>query len=138
MKYLIAAVFLFVLGLVFGVFTQPVSAHEDITGSITSNTTWQTGKVYVVYGTVTVDSGVVLTIEPGAIVKFNSGASMAVFGSVIADGTSGSEIYLTSIRDDSIGGDTNGDGANTVPTIGDWAEIWVALGANVDMDYSVV
>jgi len=138
MKYLIAAVFLFVLVLVFGVFTQPVSAHEDIIGSITSNTTWQTGKVYVVYGTVTVDSGVVLTIEPGAIVKFNSGASMAVFGSVIADGTSGSEIYLTSIRDDSIGGDTNGDGANTVPTIGDWAQIWVALGANVDMDYSVV
>ena len=41
-----------------------------VSGHITTNTTWTAGNVYVIENPVTVDSGVVLTVEAGVIVKF--------------------------------------------------------------------
>ena len=70
-------------------------------GNITSNTTLTAGNVYVIYDQdVTVDVGVTLTVEPGAIVKFNGDGpgsgfcddarnqrNLFVDGRLIADGT---------------------------------------------------
>jgi parallel beta-helix repeat protein len=98
----------------------------NVSGNISSDTTWfKADTVYRVTGDVTVLNGVTLTIEPGVIVKFNAYTRLNVHGKLVAEGanTSDSLIYFTSIKDDNIGGDTNGDGIATSPAKRDWAAI---------------
>ncbi len=102
------------------------SAHAAVNhwGALTSNTTWSSSVVHVLTGDVTVCSGVTLTIEPGAVVKCQQYCDLFVFGNLRAVGTSSSRITFTSYRDDTVGGDTNGDGAGTSPSAGSWGGIW--------------
>ena len=93
-------------------------------GTISSDETWSSGdNVHVIDSDVTVASGVTLTISEGAIVKFKSNTSLFVQGALRILGTSSNPIYITSIKDDTIGGDTNGDGASSSPARGDWDRI---------------
>jgi hypothetical protein len=79
------------------------------------------GSPYVVNADVTVPAGQTLTIQPGVVVKFTYGAqNLIVNGTLNADGTPGSRIIFTSDRDDTAGGDSNGDGPNTTPEVGFW------------------
>ena len=96
-----------------------------LSGTISSNTRWRGWKLYHVTGDLTVASGVTLTIEPGAVVKFDAGRSLTVAGGATLDaqGTRAQPIVFTSIKDDGHGGDTNGDGDKTQPQPGDWARI---------------
>jgi len=64
-----------------------------------------------------------LKIFPGVIMKFDSAAYFSVRSPLIAEGTISDSIYFTSLKDDEIGGDTNGDSANTFPSPGDWKGI---------------
>ena len=82
------------------------------TGNISGNTIWSADDVHLVTGNVTVIGGVTLTIEAGTVVKFNPNTRLTVQGALDATGTAGNEIHFTSYRDDSVGGDTNGDGAS--------------------------
>lgn len=59
-----------------------------------------------------------LKIEPGVILKFNSG--MEIKGKLEAIGESDKKIVFTSIKDDDFGGDTNNDSTSTQPSPGDW------------------
>lgn len=101
-------------------------------GSITSNETWTAGLVYHLTADTRVESGVTLTIDPGAIIKFDSGVSMIVDGTLLAQGTMTQQIIFTSINDDAHGGDTNGDGNATQPEPGDWGQIIVNGTATFD------
>jgi hypothetical protein len=104
----------------------PVSATPDHVGgvshcgTITASQTWTGGTTHALTCTVTVAPGVTLTIMPGAIVKGYSGAQLVIQGSLIADGTSSSPITFTDVRDDSVGGDYNGDGSATSPSVNYW------------------
>lgn len=102
---------------------QPQAAVIPVNGTISSNTTWTSGNIYLVDG-VTVSENVVLTIQPGTIVKFESEGDLRIDGTLIAEGTAQAPIIFTSFRDDSVGGDTNGDGGATTPFPGDWRAIY--------------
>jgi hypothetical protein len=93
------------------------------TGNIPNGTIWASGVVEHVTGIATVPVGATLTIEPGAIVKFDSGAALIVNGTLQAQGLAASPIIFTSLKDDSVGGDTNGDGGSSHPAAGDWSQI---------------
>ena len=64
-----------------------------------------------------------LKIFPGVIMKFDSAAYFSVRSPLIAEGTISDSIYFTSLKDDEIGGDTNGDSTSTFPSPGDWKGI---------------
>jgi len=103
-----------------------VQAATHVSGTISSNTTWSTsGSPYIVDANLTVSAGATLTISPGVVVKFNGTTrTMFVNGVVSAIGNAGSRIVFTSLQDDSIGGDSGGDGA-TSGAPGQWFMIQV-------------
>lgn len=111
-------------------------AQATLSGTLGASTTLLATQVYTVNGTLVVPAGVTLTIEPGTILKFNSGAGMDVQpgATLTANGTLAQPIYFTSINDISIGGDTNGTGESVAPAPGDWDSI-ILDGATVSMQH---
>jgi len=98
-------------------------------GSISSSTTWALAdSPFEVTSNVTVSSPATLTIEPGVVVKFDAGTNLTILdgATLTANGTTESPITVTSIKDDSVGGDLNGDGTATTPAPGDWDGIYIA------------
>ncbi|TGE27266.1 PKD domain-containing protein [Hymenobacter metallicola] len=94
-----------------------------VNSSITTPTTWQSCKVYVVESSVGISN--TLTIQPGAVIKFKNGAGLTLTsgGRIEAAGTAAEPIFFTSYLDDARGGDTNGDGTATTPAKKYWSEI---------------
>ena len=85
----------------------PVPDTEaNVSGLLTSNTTWTKDKIWVLNGKVVVDNGVTLTIEAGTIVKGKEGTGslasalvVARGGKLNAIGTADSPIIFTSVAD---------------------------------------
>ncbi len=110
-----------------------------VSGTISSDTTWTyANSPYIVDGNISVNTGVTLTIEPGVVLKFKQNNILTVNGTLNAIGTATEPIYFTDLRDDSIGGDTNGDGSATSPAKGWWKGISVESGGTATLDYTVV
>lgn len=80
------------------IFISTVGYNQtNISGGIFQNTTWSlSGNPYIATGDVVVFEDVILTLEPGVIVKFNSGASLEIRGKLIAIGNSSDSIRFTS------------------------------------------
>ncbi len=93
----------------------------SVSSNISTNTTWETGKIYILEGRISVLDGATLTIEPGVIVKGNAGTGsnatallIARGGKIEAVGTEASPIIFTSISDHILPGEIQSP--NLVPT----------------------
>lgn len=97
-----------------GILTQPftLSAAGAFNG---------TG-AYLLAAPIAVSSSATLTIDPGVILKCDpaSLSDIAIDGTLVCNGTAAAPVVFTSLYDDAIGGDSNGDGASTTPTPGNW------------------
>jgi len=71
-----------------------------VNGEINTNVTWLAENTYLVDGSLDVDNGGVLTIEPGTTIKFTAGSYISVgysaAGTIIANGTAEKPITFTS------------------------------------------
>ncbi len=91
--------------------TAPPGASEAsctaVSGTITTNTAWiVASSPYCATGSIVVNSGVTLTIQPGVTVQFSPNTVLEVNGELISQGTVSQPILLTS--------------ANATPNPGDW------------------
>jgi len=139
----------FIIVISAGVFSHIRQTHADtlpvidVSGTISSNTEWVSGYVYFVEGQVIVPSGVTLKLDPGVIVKYETGygdQSITVDsgGTLDAAGTSDNPIVFTSYKDDTEGGDTNGDGSSSGST-GDYGTaIDSESGSTTDVSYATI
>ncbi len=121
--------------------TDPPSfnLYNTVSSNISTSTIWRDGQVYLVSGMVSINSGSILTIHPGAVVKFSGSSSgLNVNGNLYAEGSSSSKIYFTSIHDDSVGGDTNNNGTSTTPSSDDWHAVRINSNASTTLSHSVV
>ncbi len=78
-----------------------------ISENITTNTTWETGKTYILADRIAVTAGATLTIQPGVIVKGEAGTGanataliIARDAKIMAQGTATQPIIFTSIADE--------------------------------------
>jgi hypothetical protein len=94
-------------------------------GTLTGSRFWDDPDiVYRLAHDVIVDAGATLTIAPGQVVKLLSFAASDLFvnGTLNADGTAARPIIFTTDRDDTAGGDTNNNGAESLGN-GQWNTI---------------
>jgi hypothetical protein len=117
----------------------------EVGSSIDVATTWQSCHIY--HCSISVSINAVLTIEPGALVKFDAlkGLNVSGTGKIIAAGTAADNIIFTSSKDDGYynssgtnGGDTNGDGTATTAHKGDWQSISFGNSSGNSLNYCQV
>ena len=116
--------------------TVEVDPYADSTleGNITSDTTLDASKIWLLKGRVSVEDEVTLTIPAGTIIKAASGTGadastliIARGGTIIADGTADSPIVMTSVSDNiEVGGTYPSSGpALNVDTRGLWGGLLI-------------
>lgn len=113
-----------------------------VRGGIKTDRTWTPMDVQdqqiprVLVGEVTVEDGATLSISPGTVIKASSNGKLRLRGNLHLLGEANSPVVLTSINDDTAGGDTSqrlqGPGA------GDWPGIEVDADARVKVRHAVI
>ena len=121
--FLLTFVFFLLVGFKNDLHLEDINTIIYKSGTINYNETWVTGNIYVVNGDLTISSGIRVTVQKGVIIKVDSNKRIIVNGSIRFNGTTAQPIYVTSLKDDTVGGDTNGDGSASAPAPGDWAHI---------------
>ena len=104
-----------------------------VTGEVTGHTTWSrvslgtTSVPYLISGGLKVMASGTLTIEPDVVIKFKYQSSyFEVYGKLFLNGSLGKEVVFTSERDDTYGGDSNGDDDLTRPASNDWYYFYIS------------
>ena len=114
----------------------PVVRTVNATGStavaasthIAEDTVWgPQGSPYVLAGDLYIDVNASLTLLPGTVVKLAGGkyGQIVVGGQLLSLGSASQHVVITSAKDDSAGGDSNGDGTASSPAAGDWYSVIV-------------
>lgn len=82
-------------------------------GTLAADAIWNvTDAPYYLVNDVTVTIDNTLTIAPGVTLKLQNAVDLIVDGALLVNGTPTEPVYFTSYRDDSIAGDSNGDGSS--------------------------
>ncbi len=127
--------------------TNTAFAATEVFGTLPGDTTWTLAESpYVITSDLSIPAGVTLTIEPGVVVKFgNQFTALEVSGTLSAVGTIESPIIFTSYKDDSVGGDTNGDGSASFPdsgsninALGEWRGLFLSPGNVTQLTHAEV
>jgi parallel beta-helix repeat protein len=122
-----------------GANVDKAKADTPVSGDITGNTVWTAdNNPYYVTGSITVKAGATLTIQPGTVVKFAQNRAISVLGALNVNGASGNRVYFTDYRDDTVGGDSNGDSNATTPAAGSWYGIIISDGGAAAVNYAEV
>ncbi|MEZ4518523.1 MAG: hypothetical protein R3C44_17450 [Chloroflexota bacterium] len=121
------------------------NAVQLIGGDWTSQVITGTTVVYWIYdGQLNVLPGNTLTIEPGVKIKVAYDHAIWIGGALNASGTAGQPVMFTSEKDDAVCGkgidgegicDTNDDGTDSVPEMGDWQ--WIEFAADSQLSSTV-
>lgn len=89
----------------------------NVGGTYSTNQNWTlAGSPYIATSTVTIAAAATLTIDPGVIVKFNTGVALIINGKLTAIGSTGSPITFTS--------------SAATPAPGNWQDIRFVSGSN--------
>jgi len=117
-----------------------LNAIAIMTGTVTQEQNWarlgelKDQAVRVLMGRVVVTDGVTLRIGGGTVIKADTAGQLVVSGTLRIQGQAHLPVVLTSLRDDSAIGDT--DGGNLAAAPGDWLGLEVGAGADVAIDYT--
>jgi len=121
----------------------------EVGGTIDKDTVWTAGNLYVITQDLSVSQGIVLTIQPGVVIKVSGRGpgggdyyasaesleqrNLFVAGTLLAEGTEEQPIIFTSLQDDTVAGDTNGDASNSSPAPGNWGRIEMSTGSDASI-----
>ncbi|MCB0805339.1 MAG: hypothetical protein KDC05_06030, partial [Bacteroidales bacterium] len=113
------------------------SAYVTTSGNV-SGQYWHNTDTYYVNGSLTVDAGTTFEIQAGTRVKFAPGAYIAVYGTMIANGTTVSNIIFTSSDDNTVGEVIAGSDGD--PNPGDWnyIQFYGSSGAEPQIEHCIL
>lgn len=94
--------------------------------------------VVVLNTVLSVPVGRTLRLGPGATFKLQNGSYVDVDGTLDIDGLAADPVQFLDYRDDSVGGDSNGDGGGTLPAAGWWYGVILNPGCTTDIEHALV
>jgi hypothetical protein len=108
-------------------------------GKVAQSTTWEdNGYPFVIESEAPIIDGATLTLGPGLVIKGPLRVGGIQDGVLNAEGTVEDPVIFTSPKDDSVGGDSNGNGAATVPAPGDWSDLLFEAKGGGILDHVIV
>ena len=127
-------------------FTHSGNTSSDIanrgfetSGYVRDGAVWHSDDLPTVnIGGIKIPTGNSLTLSPGMILKMTTDAYLQVDGNFIAKGTETDLIYITSLKDDLVLGDTNSDGSLSTPSMGSWSFVLFSEGSMGDISQSII
>jgi hypothetical protein len=116
----------------------------NVSSNITENTTWESGKVYILQSRISVEANATLTIQEGVIVKGEAGTGpnatallIARDATLMAEGTADQPIIFTSVADEIMPGQV--ESPNLDPTLnGLWGGLLILGNARISADAETV